>query len=154
QAQARSNPEEGRLERESPSCPLDTELGSVVVAAGAGPTPYYTQGHVYLAGPYKGAPLSLAAIVPAIAGRFDLGTVVTRVALNVEPESARIHAVSDPLPQILDGVPLDVRSVALKMDRPSFILNPTSCDPMAITGTATSSLGQSAALTTPFQVGG
>jgi hypothetical protein len=152
-ARARSHPEEGRLERESPSCPADTEVGSVVVGAGAGPTPYYTQGHVYLAGPYKGAPLSLAAIVPAVAGPFDLGTVVTRVALNVEPESARIHAVSDPLPQILEGIPLDVRSVALKMDRPSFILNPTSCDPMAITGLATTPLG-SAALTAPFQVGG
>jgi len=154
QAAGRSHPEEGRLERESPSCPPDTEVGSVIVGAGAGPTPYYTQGHAYLAGPYKGAPLSLAVIVPAVAGPFDLGTVVTRVALHVEPESAQIHAVSDPLPQILEGIPLDVRSVALRMDRPSFTLNPTSCDPMAITGAATSPLGPPAALTTPFQVGG
>jgi hypothetical protein len=154
QAQARSRPEEGRLEREAPSCPPATEVGSVVVGAGAGPTPYYTTGRAYLAGPYKGAPLSLAIITPAIAGPFDLGTVVTRVALHVEPETAQIHAVSDPLPQILDGIPLDVRSVALTMDRPNFVLNPTSCNPMAIAGTATSTLGQPAALSTPFQVGG
>lgn len=154
QAEARSRPEEGRLEREAPSCPPATEVGSVVVGAGAGPTPYYTSGRAYLAGPYKGAPLSLAIITPALAGPFDLGTVVTRVALHVEPETAQIHAVSDPLPQILDGIPLDVRSVALKMDRPNFVLNPTSCDPMAITGTATSVLGQPAALATRFQVGG
>jgi hypothetical protein len=154
QAQARSHPEEGKLEREAPSCPLTPEVGTVTVGAGAGPTPFYTQGHAYLAGPYKGAPLSLAIVTPAVAGPFDLGTVVTRVALRVEPETAQIHAVSDPLPTILEGIPLDVRSVALKMDRPDFTLNPTSCDPMAITGTATSVLGQGASLTTPFQVGG
>jgi hypothetical protein len=153
-AAARSHPEEGRLERESPSCPLATEVGVVTVGAGAGPTPFYTQGHAYLAGPYKGAPVSLAIITPAVAGPFDLGTVVTRVALHVDPDTAQIHAVSDPLPTILDGIPLDVRSVALKMDRPNFTLNPTSCDPLAITGTATSALGQGAALTQRFQVGG
>lgn len=153
-AQARSGTEEGILERESPSCPASTRVGTVTVGAGAGPTPFYTQGNAYLAGPYKGAPVSLVAIVPAIAGPFDLGTVVTRVALDVDPVTAQIHAVSDPLPTILDGIPLDVRSVALKMDRPQFTLNPTSCDPLTITGRATSSLGQAAALTTPFQVGG
>jgi hypothetical protein len=144
----------GNSEKQSPSCPTSSEVGSVVVGAGAGPTPYYTQGKAYLAGPYKGAPLSLATITPATAGPYDLGTVVVRVALNVDPETARIHAVSDPLPQILQGIPLDLRSIALKMDRPSFTLNPTSCDPMALTGTASSPLAPPAALTSPFQVGG
>jgi hypothetical protein len=153
-AEGRSRPEEGILERESPSCPASTQVGTVTVGVGAGPTPFYAQGHAYLAGPYKGAPLSLAVIVPAIAGAFDLGTVVTRVALHVEPETVQIHAVSDPLPTILDGIPLDIRSVALKMDRPDFTLNPTSCDPLAITGTATSALGQAAPLSERFQVGG
>ena len=154
QAQARGGLEEGKLERDSPSCPGASQVGTVVVGAGAGPTPFYTQGTAYLAGPYKGAPLSLAVIVPAIAGPFDLGTVVTRVALQVEPETAQIHAVSDPLPTILDGIPLDVRSVALKMDRPQFTLNPTSCDPMAIAALATSALGGQAQLSQRFQVGG
>jgi hypothetical protein len=154
QAESRSRPEEGVLERESPSCPAATEVGTVVVAAGAGPSPYYTQGHAYLAGPYKGAPLSLAVITPAIAGPFDLGTVVIRVALHLEPETVQIHAVSDPLPTILDGIPLDIRSVALRMSRPGFTLNPTSCEPMAITGQTTSSLGQTAPFSERFQVGG
>ena len=154
QAIARNHPNEGILERQSPSCPASTQVGTVNVGAGAGPTPFYAEGIAYLAGPYKGAPVSLVAIVPAIAGPFDLGVVVTRVALHVEPETAQIHAVSDPLPTILEGIPLDLRSVALKMDRPDFTLNPTSCDPMVITGTATSALGQVAALSQPFHVGG
>lgn len=153
-AASRSNPEEGILERRDPSCPAASRLGTVDVAAGAGPTPFNTQGTAYLAGPYKGAPVSMAVITPAIAGPFDLGTVVVRVALYVDPDTARIHAVSDPLPTILDGIPLDVRSIAVKLDKPDFTLNPTSCDPMKITGSALSTLGQSAALANPFQVGG
>ena len=154
QAAARSHPDEGILERNSPSCPAASALGTVTIGAGAGPTPFYTNGTAYLAGPYKGAPLSLAVITPAIAGPFDLGVVVVRAALYVDPESARIRAVSDPFPTILQGIPLDLRSVAVKLDRPSFTLNPTSCDPMAITANAIPALGAPAALTTPFQVGG
>jgi hypothetical protein len=153
QAEGRSKPGEGELEQSHPSCPSASEVGTVDVGAGAGPDPVYAQGHAYLTGPYKGAPLSLAIITPAIAGPFDLGTVVVRVALYINSETAQIHAVSDPLPQILGGIPLDVRSVALKAERPNFTLNPTSCNPMSINGTAVSSLGKSAALTSPFQVG-
>lgn len=154
QAKGREAPNQGATEQASPSCPASSEVGTVNVSAGAGPTPFWTSGHAYLAGPYKGAPLSLAAIVPAVAGPFDLGAVVSRVALHVEPESAQIHAVSDPLPQIIEGIPLDVRSVAIEMGRPNFTLNPTSCDPMSITGSVLSSLGNRAALSNPFQVGG
>jgi hypothetical protein len=154
QAIARSHPNEGILERQSPSCPAATKVGTVDVSAGAGPTPFHTQGTAYLTGPYKGAPLSVAIVTPAIAGPFDLGVVVVRTALYVNPDTAQIHAVSDPIPQILDGIPLDVRSIALTMDRPDFTLNPTSCEPMSVTGSALSALGQSASLTYPFQVGG
>jgi hypothetical protein len=154
QAQSRNQPEQGALELSSPSCPLASEVGTVNVGAGSGITPLYVTGHAYLAGPYKGAPLSLAIVTPAVAGPFDLGVVTVRTALRVDPETAQIHAVSDPLPTILQGIPLDVRSIALKMDRPSFTLNPTSCDPMAITGSALAATGQSAALSSPFQVGG
>jgi hypothetical protein len=154
QAQGRNKPNEGALEQANSSCPASSEVGSVDVAAGAGITPLHVQGHAYLAGSYKGAPLSLAVITPAVAGPFDLGAVVVRVALHLDPETAVIHAVSDPLPQILDGIPLDVRSVSLEMGKPDFTLNPTNCDPMSIKGTLTSALGQSAALSSPFQVGG
>jgi hypothetical protein len=155
QAQARSTPNQGALERSNPSCPAASEVGTVEVGAGSGPTPTYVSGHAYLAGPYKGAPLSLAIITPAVAGPFDLGAVVVRTALYIDPETAQGRAVSDPLPSILQGIPLDIRSIAVKLDRPGgFTLNPTSCDPMAITGSATALTGQSAALTSPFQVGG
>jgi hypothetical protein len=153
-ALAREAPNQGILERNDPSCPASSRLGTATVAAGAGPTPFYTQGSAYLAGPYKGAPFSLAIITPAIAGPFDLGAVVVRTALYVDSETAQGRAVSDPLPTIIDGIPLDLRSVAIELDRPGFTLNPTSCDPLAITGSATSALGATAALTTPFQVGG
>jgi hypothetical protein len=155
QAQARSNPNQGALEQASPSCPAASEVGTVEVGAGSGPTPLYVSGRAYLAGPYKGAPLSLAIITPAVAGPFDLGAVVVRTAIYVDPETAQGRAVSDPLPSILQGIPLDIRSVAIKLDRPGgFTLNPTSCDPMAVTGSAAMLTGQSAALTSPFQVGG
>ena len=98
----------GKAEQGSPSCPASSQLGTVTVGAGAGPAPFYAQGKAYLAGPYKGAPISMAILTPAVAGPFDLGTVVVRAALNVDPETARIHAVSDPIPTILQGIPLDV----------------------------------------------
>jgi hypothetical protein len=141
----------GKAELASPSCPLASRVGGVDVGAGAGPTPIYVSGNAYLAGPYKGAPISLAVITPAVAGPFDLGNVVVRNALYVNPETAEVRAVSDPLPTILQGIPLDLRSIVLKMDRPDFTLNPTNCNPLAITGSALSVFGQSAALSSPFQ---
>ncbi len=144
----------GAAEQASPSCPASSQLGIVNVGAGAGPAPYYVQGKAYLAGPYKGAPLSLAIVTPAVAGPFDLGTVVVKAALLVNPETAQITAKSDPIPTILQGIPLDVRSIAVKLDRNQFSLNPTSCEKMAVGGEALSILNQSASLTDPFQVGG
>jgi hypothetical protein len=152
-ATARSNPNEGILERNDPSCPASSKVGTLDVATGAGITPLHTQGNVYLTGPYKGAPLSLAIITPAIAGPFDLGTVVSRVALNVDPETAKVTATSDPLPSILYGIPLDIRSISFQMDRPDFTLNPTSCDPFSIGGQMITATGTAAPLLVPFQVG-
>ncbi|MGN6275652.1 MAG: hypothetical protein ACTHNP_06950 [Solirubrobacterales bacterium] len=144
----------GRAEAAQPSCPAASEVGTVTVGAGAGPNPLQASGEAYLAGPYRGAPLSLAIVTPAVAGPFDLGTVVVRSALYVNPETAQIHAVAGPIPTILEGIPLDVRSIAVKLDRPEFTRNPTSCEPMAIAATVLSSLGQAAALGDRFQVGG
>jgi hypothetical protein len=144
----------GADEIASPSCPSASQVGSVDVGAGAGSQPLHVSGKAYLAGPYKGAPLSLAIVTPAVAGPYDLGTVVVRTALNVNPETAQVTAKSDPIPAILQGIPLDIRSVALRMDRPDFTLNPTSCEPMSVAGTALSTLGQAAPLSNRFQVGG
>jgi hypothetical protein len=153
-AKARSNPEEGKLEQASPSCPAASEIGTVDVGAGAGPSPLHIGGHAYLAGSYKGAPLSVVVITPAVAGPFDLGAVVVRSALYIDPTTAQGRVVSDPLPTILQGIPADVRSVTVRVDRPSFTLNPTSCAPKSFLALSTSTLGQAAALSSPFQVGG
>jgi hypothetical protein len=144
----------GNSELQSASCPAASEVGKVTVGAGPGVKPYYVHGHAYLAGPYKGAPLSLAIVTPAVAGPFDLGTVVVRSALYVNEETAQITAKSDPIPRILDGTPLDVRSIALEIDRSQFMLNPTNCKAMSVGGEAISVPGQTAQLTSRFQVGG
>jgi hypothetical protein len=116
------------------SCPGASQVGTAAVAAGTGSSPLKIDGKVFLSGPYHGAPLSLAVVTPATAGPFDLGTVVVRVALFVDPETAQIRAVADPIPHVFGGTQLNVRSVDLKMDRPDFTLNPTSCEPFATTG--------------------
>lgn len=143
----------GRDEQSNPSCPADSRIGTVQVGVGAGPSPYYAQGAAYLAGPYKGAPLSMAVITPATAGPYDLGTVVTRVALHVDPATAQITADADPLPSILEGIPLDVRSIDVSLDKPDFSRTGTSCDPMAVGGLLTSTLGQNASLESRYQLG-
>ena len=153
-AEGRRNPEEGKREQANPSCPAASEVGSVTVGAGSGGSPLFVGGRAYLAGPYKGAALSLAIITPAVAGPFDLGVVVVRVALNVGLETAQIHAVSDPLPTILQGIPLNVRSVAINFNRSDFTLNPTSCEPKLIEATVGSPAGSTAKLKERFGVEG
>jgi hypothetical protein len=125
----------GNEEKSASSCPAASQVGTASVAVGTGPAPYkISDGKVFLSGPYHGAPLSLAVVTPATAGPFDLGTVVVRVALFVDPETAQIHAVADPFPHVFGGSLLDVRSVDLTMNRPNFTLNPTSCGALATVG--------------------
>lgn len=124
----------GKEEQASPSCSGESLLGKVTTTSGTGANPLQLSGNAYLAGPYKGAALSLVTITPAVAGPFDLGTVVVRVALNVEPETAQIHAVSDVIPDVFGGVKLDLRSIVLDIDRSQFMINPTNCAAQATTG--------------------
>lgn len=144
----------GQAELAAPSCPAASLLGTVEVGAGAGPTPYYTTGRVYLSGPYKGAPLSGVVITPAVAGPFDLGTVVVRAPAYLDPVTAQLTLRSDPFPRILEGIPLQLRDARVNLDRSQFTLNPTSCAQMAIAGEAISLLGNIAPLSQRFQVGG
>jgi hypothetical protein len=125
----------GKQERANPSCPDASLIGKVTTNSGTGPNPLQLGGNAYLAGPYKGAPLSLVTVTPATAGPFDLGVVVVRVALNVNPETGQINAVSDVIPDVYGGVKLDIRSINLNMNRPEFMLNPTNCAAQATTGT-------------------
>jgi hypothetical protein len=117
----------GAAEIAAPSCSSDSEIGNATTAAGSGNGPIKIPGKAYLAGPYKGAPLSMAVVTPAVAGPYDLGTVVVRAALNVEPETARITANSDEIPNVFGGVKLDIREIYVDVDRAGFMHNPTNC---------------------------
>lgn len=117
----------GKAELASPSCPVTSQVGEVGADTGSGPAPFHTSGKVYLAGPYKGAPISMAFVTPAVAGPYDLGTVVVRAAIYIDPETAEVEAVSDPIPYVFGGVKLDVRTIDVSINRPNFTLNPSTC---------------------------
>jgi hypothetical protein len=145
----------GAAQIASPSCPTASQVGTVTAGAGAGPNPFFsTTGKVYWAGPYKGAPVSLAAVVPAVAGPFDLGNVLVRNRFEVDPETAEITAVSDPFPAILHGIPLDLRDVRIHLNRPNYTLNPTSCEPMSFAADLSGAQGSHAQRSERFQVAG
>jgi hypothetical protein len=137
------------------SCPAASRVGSATVAAGPGSNPFYLRDQpVSLTGPYKGAPYGLAVAIHAAAGPFDLGTVVVRQALHVDPNNAHVTVKSDPLPTIRDGVPFRVRRVHVTTDRPGFMRSPTSCEAKTIAASVSSAGGQTASLSTPLQAGG
>jgi hypothetical protein len=139
----------------SGTCPVASRVGSATVAAGSGETPFYLRDQaVSLTGPYKGAPYGLAIAVRAVAGPFDLGTVVVRQALNVDVDDAHATVVSDPLPTIRDGVPFRVQRVHVVVDRPGFMQSPSSCDPLALATNVSSAGGQTASLSTPLRFTG
>jgi hypothetical protein len=142
------------------NCPPGSQIGKVTVGVGAGSTPLYVPEAgkaptaIYLAGPYKGAPYSLVVKVPAQAGPFDLGTVAVRSAIAVDPVSAQVTVKSDPLPQILQGIPIAYRDVRVEVNRPGFILNPTSCERMRIAAAVASAQGALASPSVRFGVAG
>lgn len=165
----------GLQETNSPSCPPASYIGRADTLAGAGPQPLPTAGRLYLSGPYDAdgagpkplSPLSVTTIVPAIAGgvpgnpAFDLGNVVIRTGINLDPQTAQVHIDSTDVPYIVGGVPLRIRSVAVTLDKPGFMLNPTNCAPMSVGGGVGGSADPLdkgddvlAAVSSPFQVGG
>jgi hypothetical protein len=134
------------------ACMEGSRIGSVTSAAGAG-DPFTLPGRVDITGPYKGAPFGLSIVVPAVAGPFDLGTVVVRAAIYVDRNDASLRIASDPLPTILKGVPLRIRMVDVDVDRPSFVINPTNCARQRIDGVISSVAGTKANVSTRFQAG-
>ena len=140
------------------ACPPSSQVGRTTIGVGDGSSPIYIPQAggpptaVYLAGPYKGAPYSLLVEVPAQAGPFDLGTVLVRNALHVDPETTRVTVKSNPLPQILAGVPIDYRDVRVFVDRPGFTVNPTDCRAQRVTSVLTSNTGAVATPGDRFQV--
>jgi hypothetical protein len=136
------------------TCAPQSRIGSMTVAAGPGSHPFYEQGSIYLTGPYKGAPFGLSIVVPTVAGPFNLGNVVVRSQINVNAQSAALTVTSDPLPQILDGIPLRLRTANVTIERPGFIFNPTSCAQQQVTATISGAQGAQAPVSAPFAVSG
>jgi hypothetical protein len=130
----------GQQEISEPSCPAASEIGHTLVGAGVGGVLAYTPGKVYLAGPYHGSALSVVSITSATVGPFDLGTVVIRFALRINPITAQVEidsTGSDPIPHIIDGIVVHVREIHVYVDREKFIVNPTSCNPLSISNSIT-----------------
>jgi hypothetical protein len=134
------------------TCQEVSKIGTVTVGAGAGSNPFFiTNGRAYITGPYKGARYGLSIVVPAVAGPFDLGNVIVRAAIFVDRQTAALKIVSNPLPTILEGIPLDVRDVRFAVDRPRFTINPTSCAEKRVAATVTSTAGAVAHPSDRFQ---
>ncbi len=135
------------------TCTSTSQIGTVSVAVGAGSEPYAFSGRAYLTGPYDGAPYGLSIVVPALAGPYDLGEVITRAGINVGLYSGRV-SVTATLPTVVGGVPLRLRSLNVAVDRHDFTFNPTDCAPLATESTLISTLGVGQNLSSPFQVAG
>jgi hypothetical protein len=130
---AASATKSGAEEKKNATCPGDSLVGVALIQAGTGSTPLQIDGKAYLAGPYRSAPLSLVVVTPALAGPFDLGTVVVRVALNLDPETAQINPVAE-IPDVFGGAKLDIRSILVNVNRKEFTLNGTNCNKNATAG--------------------
>jgi hypothetical protein len=136
------------------TCSERSRIGDVTVAAGAGPNPFVIRtGRAYFTGPYRGGPFGLSIVVPAVAGPFDLGNVVVRAAIYLDRRTATLRVTSDTLPRILQGIPLDVRIVHVTVNKPNFIVNPTSCAEKRVAAAVTSVTGKVAHVSNRFQVG-
>jgi hypothetical protein len=148
----------GEAEGNAGTCGPESLIGHTTVSVGLGGNPFtVTGGEVFITGPYEGAPYGLSIVNPAKAGPFDLGKVVVRAKIEVNPENAALTITSDAtgpyaIPQIIDGIPLQIKHVNVSVDRPDFTFNPTNCAPQAITGGLTSSQGAVSQLHVPFQV--
>jgi hypothetical protein len=132
------------------TCGPESQIGTTTAASGSGSEPLYLGGRVYLTGPYEGQPFGLSIVVPAVAGPFNLGNVVVRASIAINPYTAAITAASGPLPQIVDGVPTRLQTINVTLNRPGFMFNPTDCDAQAVTATIASAQGASADVSTPF----
>ena len=141
------------------TCPAASQIGHTVVAAGPGPYPLVVPeagqppAAIYLTEKYEGAPFGLSIVVPVVAGPFTLETQIVRAKIEVDPHTAQITVTTNAFPQMIAGIPTDLRTIDAVIDRPGFIFNPTNCTPTAFTGTATSTEGATAPLAYRFQVG-
>ena len=143
----------GAQEEAEPSCPAASLIGHTLVGTGVGSVLDYVPGKLYMSGPFHGDPLSVVSVTSAVVGPFDLGTIVIRFALRIDPYTARVSidpSGSEPIPTIIDGIVTHVRDIRVSIDRPNFTLNPTACQPAPTASSLASPQGQTATVTTPF----
>jgi len=135
-------------------CTAASQIGTVAVTLGSGPTPLALTGTAYLTTSYGGAPYGLSVVVPAEkVGPYDYGRIVTRAAINVDPHTARI-VVTSQLPTIVGGAPLRLRSLSVNVNRPNFTINPTDCSRLTTDTSLTSTFGAVQSVSSPFQASG
>jgi hypothetical protein len=149
-----SRQETGAQEEADPSCPAASQIGHTLVGTGVGSVLAYVPGKIYLAGPFHGAPLSIVSITSAVVGPFDLGTVVLRFGLNIDPLTAKVNVTptsAEPIPTIIKGIVTHVRDIRVYIDRPNFIVSPTSCNPLSIASTLNTPTGATSTVTSAFQ---
>jgi uncharacterized repeat protein (TIGR01451 family) len=135
------------------TCPAASQIGTVLAGSGAGPSPFFLKGQVYLTGSYNGGPFGEVVVVPVVAGPFNLGNVIVRGSIRIDPRTAQATVASDPFPRFVGntGIPTDVRRVDVTLDRPGFSFNPTSCEAESITGALSSVRGVSVPVSSHFQ---
>jgi hypothetical protein len=135
----------------SGACPEESRVGTSTVSSGPGPAPFTLSGPVYLAGPYGGGPFSLVIAIHALAGPFDLGTVVVRAPIKVDPTDSHLAIDTPSLPTILQGIPLRLRSVNVTIDRSNFLFNATNCDQHAVGARLVSTDGATQDVSAPYK---
>ncbi len=134
-------------------CSEASRIGDSILASGSGSKPLYLKGNIYLTTGYGGSPFGLSIVTTAVAGPLNLGRVTTRAKVYIDPLTARLTIASEPLPQIVLGVPLRLQKLTLDIDRPDFVFNPTTCEPLQITATISAVQGANASLSNHFEVG-
>jgi hypothetical protein len=149
----------GEAQANAGTCGAESLIGETIVSVGVGNDPYsVTGGKVYITGPYHGAPFGLSIVNPAVAGPFNLGQVIVRAKIDVDPHTAQLTITTNSesegfaIPHIIDGIPLQIKHVNVTINRPGFTFNPTDCDPQQITGKVGSDEGLSSTVAVPFQV--
>jgi hypothetical protein len=136
------------------TCPQASRIGTMTVAAGPGGHPFYTQGSIYITEHYDGAPFGLSIVVPTRAGPFNLGNVVVRSRINIDQNTTALTVTSDPFPQVIDGIPIRLRTANVTIERPGFIFNPTNCAQQQISASIAGAQGTTANVSAPFAVSG
>lgn len=149
----------GEPQANAGQCAEASKIGTTRVASGAGTHPYEIEGDVYLTGPYEGAPFGLSVVVHVVAGPFNLGIVVVRARIAVDPNDSTLTVTTDETgpyaaPQIVFGVPVRLKRITVDIDRPNFMFNPTNCDAQQVTAVVSGAQEATAAVSSPFAVGG